>query len=156
MAGGIQGHWTQTGKGSATSDGVIQTRCGLRPIGVVTVGLARAQRQEAVLEKGSLDWGQPGEAGRRVLTLLIPQGVPRTLGKGSMRSLPPGTEHLATKATVLPLCWEGCRMSPQKWPCWAGHAKHRAGTTHSSAPETWRSTSLDLGPGSSVQTPTIN
>lgn len=29
VASGIQGHWTQTGKGSVTSPDVIQTRCGL-------------------------------------------------------------------------------------------------------------------------------
>lgn len=54
VAGGIQGHWMPTGKGSVTSPGVIQTRCGLRPMGVVTVGLAKAQRQEIVLENAAL------------------------------------------------------------------------------------------------------
>lgn len=41
-------------KAAITSPGVIQTRCGLRPMGVVTVGLAKAQRQEIVLENAAL------------------------------------------------------------------------------------------------------
>lgn len=77
VASGIRGHWTQTGKDSVTSPGVIQTRCGLGPMGVVTEGLAEAQRQEIVLEERSLGWDQPGGAvPLRVLTLLSPQGGP--------------------------------------------------------------------------------
>ena len=44
-------------------------------MGVVTVGLAKAQRQEIVLEERFLGWNQPGGAvPLRVLTLLSPQG----------------------------------------------------------------------------------
>lgn len=53
--------------------------------GVVTVGLAKAQRQEIVLEERSLGWDQPGGAvPLRLLTLLSPQRGPRTLGRGNL------------------------------------------------------------------------
>lgn len=60
-----------TGKGSVTSPGVIQTRCGLRPMGVVTVGLAKAQRQEIVLKNaalGSALWDQRAGTSREELS----------------------------------------------------------------------------------------
>ena len=83
VASGIQGHWTQIGRGSVTRPGVIQTRCGLRPLGVVTAGLAKAQRQEIVLEERFLGWNQPGGAvPLRGLTLLSPQGGPQDTGQG--------------------------------------------------------------------------
>lgn len=63
----------QTGRGSVTGPGVIQTRCSLRPMGVVTAGLAKAQRQEIILEERILGWNQPGGAvPLTVLTLLSP------------------------------------------------------------------------------------
>lgn len=47
-------------------------------MGMVTVGLAKAQRQEMVLEGScSLGWDQPGGADPlRMLTLLSPQAGP--------------------------------------------------------------------------------
>lgn len=53
--------------------------------GVVTVGLAKAQRQEIVLKERSLGWDQPGGAvPLRLLTLLSPRREPRTRGRGSL------------------------------------------------------------------------
>ena len=132
VASVIQGHWTQTGRGSVTRPGVIQTRCGLRPMGVVTVGLAKAQRQEIVLEERSLGWNQPGGAvPLRVLTPLSPQGVPRTLGRASSWCRPRGAQ--CTLQGRSRCHCNGCHAGGA-W--WAGQSKRGAGDAHSLVPGT--------------------
>lgn len=57
--------------------------------GVVTVGLAKAQRQEIALEERSLGWDQPGGAVPLwLLTLFSPKRGAQDTGRGSSWSWP--------------------------------------------------------------------
>ena len=96
--------------------------------GVVIVGLAKAQRQEIVLEEHSLGWDQPGGAvPLRLLTLLSPPSGPRTLRRGNLWFWPREAQRTFRKGRSIDIVTGPCRRSPQPGAGagWAHQARGR-------------------------------